>query len=136
MPNAPSSSFTGLIDSAKKWSKPEDVIVIIGGTNSNAEDMRKYVKRLPATISNLPNPIFFVETPERHDHPELNASIHLANQMVAAAIRPTQRIRFDPDRTDFTKHGLHLNSRGKYALSKSITRAIGSPPSPLKAEDY
>lgn len=128
MPGAPASQFSSLIASAASWSSPEDVIVVVGGTNRCREDLPVYEKRLRAVLPTVHNPVFFVDTPHRYDDPSQNYYIDQANRAVDGIIAGFPNVsRFSLaglDRSHSTRHGLHLNHRGKRILCSQIADGL------------
>ena len=74
--------------------------------------------------------IIIMSIPYRHDLEE-NARINLAIKKLNKKLKDiTQRFRHviiiysDINRTYFTRHGMHLNNRGKAKLAKEIVNLI------------
>ena len=127
-PGGPVALFPSMIAGAARMSSPQDIIVVLGGTNSIADDLSPLQNELKNVLTTIPNAVFFTETPARHDRPEENGKIALLNEAVDEIITQCQnaaRISVsDLQREDYTQHGLHLNRRGKHHVASRIAAVI------------
>jgi hypothetical protein len=119
---------------ASKIGTERDVFVISGGSNDidiNYEKTSDVLSKMVKFIQLFNNSkIIIMSIPYRHDLEE-NARINLAIKKLNKKLKDiTQRFRHviiinsDINRTYFTRHGMHLNNRGKAKLAKEIANLI------------
>jgi hypothetical protein len=111
-----------------------DVIVINGGVNdisTQKNQINKVVVKLARLIQRFRNiNIIVVNVPHRYDlnrNSAINQEIQEFNnklKKIARVFSQVVIVETDLDRKYFTRHGLHLNNRGKEYLSKLIATQI------------
>ena len=115
---------------------PHDCVIVLAGTN-DVSKTRPYQLSLHRAFGKLRNVlrqtrVVFCSLPVRHDCPNLNADVGVANHLLFELLSRSQApgaVWFnlkDLFRRNFTQHGLHLNKRGKDLLSKCLARLITS----------
>jgi hypothetical protein len=121
-------SSTGIIKQLLK----EDAVVIWGGSNdiakNNASTSMKHL--LDLVINATHTNIILISAPHRFDLMEtscINQEIENFNNKLRTKLERTgkaEMIEVDNDRTLFTSHGQHLNSRGKESMANKIASMI------------
>lgn len=111
----------------------EDQVVIVGGAGNSLDRDGEYdiggdLERI-ATQTGGTN-VHFVQLFQRHDRPRLNTAVRRINTRLEEALMtegmghiavvPVETIQ----RSDFTRHGLHLNRYGKGRLAKLIGDSV------------
>ncbi|KAG8245116.1 SUMO1 sentrin specific peptidase 8, partial [Homalodisca vitripennis] len=110
--------------SHQNYSK-NDVIVIVGGTNSIDNEEKKIEQLLISLLKKTSETNVVLTTiPHRYDQPQINQKIQNENKKIYK-IAENQKISFIPinillTREQYTKHGLHLNKQGKDVLCITI----------------
>ena len=126
-----------LVDTMEKDCKylgKSDVIVINGGAN-DISTMRSHtinaVGKMARFVQKYNNTnIIIVNIPPRYDVEKasvINSEIRAFNKQLlklGKAYRHVNILETDLDRKLFTRHGMHLNKRGKEWLSKSLATQI------------
>jgi hypothetical protein len=131
-PGAPMKVISSTAHEEKKALKSKDVLVIWGGanniSNNNAREAITNVSEL--VKENKDVNIVLISAPHRHDLiPEscVNDEVLKYNSLLTKVTKlhtNVQLLQVDLDRSHFTKHGMHMNSRGKDALSHQLAMQI------------
>jgi len=139
----PNGTSHNILQNAKNMTKDftkDDTIVLILGTNdlANYEDTEKsaylLISRLKKFTEELQNTTNIIIVSLFYRHDIIWGDIHETTEKVNSNIKKISSpgvIVIEVDdflRTHFTNHGLHLNKRGKYHLSKKIIAAIKHKP--------
>ena len=112
--------------------KSDDFIVVWGGANdiskNNAKEALKLLSKF-VTEHTEPN-IVLINSPHRYDLiPEscVNQELTKFNRKLNKIMKPQTHVKvleLELDRKHFTRHGLHLNSEGKRAISQQLAIMI------------
>lgn len=132
-PSASLGQVTEDVGSLCKDFTKEDTVVIVGGAGNSIDRDSNYsiesdlVKIVSATKH---TGVELVSVLERHDRPHLNSSVGRVNLELERllgsgmgshiGVVPVKSIR----RWDYTRHGLHLNRKGKGKLSGLIAKKL------------
>lgn len=118
----------------------EDWMVLLGGANGLDEcecgvnDWMNDIKELGSELNQSNKKLIIVETPYRfnNSHPRTNHRIKsLNNKLKESSDKigcPFVRLNDFLDRSHYTKHGLHLNKRGKEVLADLVVKTIKFSP--------
>ena len=133
-PSAKTEKLVGTMENDFKCLEKSDVIVINGGANDVSSmrsqtinavvNMARFVQKYNNTN------IIIVNIPHRHDLDRtsvINSEIQAFNRQilkVAKAYSHVTIVEMDLDRKLFTRHGMHLNKRGKEWLAKLLATQI------------
>lgn len=129
MPGAPASVFVECLTTAAKALSPDDVIVVVGGSNNFDQDLVTYTQRLRETLPQIKQKILFTGIPPRFDDPASNVLIEAANKSINEELvkhSNVTKVNVNLTRNFFTSHGFHLNHSGKRFLCSEIAEAIFS----------
>jgi hypothetical protein len=131
----PNTGLSELISTVKNVSSKltrRDTLIMIGGsndidTNIHSQNLTSMVNLLQDTQNTN---LILAEVPVRYD---VGARIHI-NEEIESYNRKLQKvtkefqhvslIKVTPNREQFTKHGLHLNSKGKELFSKELLKIL------------
>lgn len=125
-PGAPLTYIYDNIKRDKSSFSENDVVVIIGGTNSIEVDQVSTCKMIEDNIINLSHTnVVLTTVPYRYDKPQDNARIYNLNKKMYGLVEKHSEVSFIPinnllTREHYTQHGLHLNRKGKELLSNLI----------------
>lgn len=133
-PGARMKELVGTMEKECKYLGKSDVIVINGGAN-DISSMRTHtinaVGKIARFVQKYNNTnIIIANIPLRYDlekSSEINSEIHAFNKQlikVKKAYSHVNILETESDRKLFTRHGMHLNKRGKEWLSKSLATQI------------
>lgn len=128
-PNAGLGQVTEDIGSLCKDFTKEDTVVIVGGPGNSIDRDSEYsiesdLVKIASTTKHTS--VGFVSVLRRHDQPHLNSSVGRVNLELEWLLRSDigSHIGLIPvdaiGRWDYTRHGLHLNRKGKGKLSGLI----------------
>ncbi|KAG8271110.1 SUMO1 sentrin specific peptidase 8 [Homalodisca vitripennis] len=112
----------------------ENPVILLGGTNDslsdNMQEIYESVENKLITISQN-RPVFITTIPIRHDKPfnhPTNQDIQLANNYISEITARNGNVHLlnlnGFRRSDYTRHGLHLNNKGKTKLAHKIIKSI------------
>ena len=131
-PGAHMNAITATAGEAVKSLKCDDVVVIWGGSNdisrNNKKDTLKKVNEFVKGNSELN--IVLINAPHRHDLiPEscVNKEVVKFNRQMKKIVKPysnVQLLEANLDRNYFSRHGMHLNSKGKEQYSKQLATIV------------
>jgi hypothetical protein len=129
----PNAGLSELINTAKGETSKltrRDTLIIIGG--SNDIDKNVHGKNLTSIVNLLQDTqhtnVILVEVPVRYDieaRARINEQIESYNrklQKVTKGFQHAKLIKVSSNRDQFTKHGLHLNNKGKELLAKELLK--------------
>lgn len=110
----------------------DDFLVILGGANDVAKNESKnIIHELNKHITTFKETnVIVMSVPHRYDLIEsscVNKEITFSNRKVTKWAKPltnTTVLDINLDKAQYTKHGLHLNAKGKYKMAKSISEHI------------
>lgn len=132
-PNAGLSHVAGNVRDFAKDLNKEDHVVIVGGPGNSLDRNLNYTIEMDmdhiAKASSHTN-VSFVNLFWRYDKPWINRRVRAVNQRLDQFLdrEGTSHIRIvdvsSMEEYGYTRHGLHLNSRGKDMLSHSIAKGI------------
>ncbi|KAF2888923.1 hypothetical protein ILUMI_17250 [Ignelater luminosus] len=129
-PNATFENVTAEVKSMTSNLTSEDFLIILAGSN-NALDGKTVTTDNLSTISNIENTnVIIIAVPYWKGRPVLNEFIYKINlQIYNELVVGKQNFSlFDintiMNKTDFTYHGRHLNSKGKKKLSFRLSQLI------------
>jgi hypothetical protein len=133
-PDAKTEELVGTIEKDFKCLGKSDVIIISGGAN-DVSSMRTQtisaVGKMTRFVQKYSNTnIIIVNTPHRHDLDRtsvVNSQIHAFNRQLFKVVKAYSHVTIvetDLDRKLSTRHGMHLNKRGKEWLSKLLAMQI------------
>lgn len=134
-PNAPLNIVTKDILEECSDANKNDFIVIMGGTNDIAKnESNEVVSALKSSLINLMNTnVIVIDVPFRHDLPVfscVNKAVVDTNIKIKNICKHFKNVHLleasKIDRTFHTRHGLHLNNKGKDTLCKDICNIIKS----------
>jgi hypothetical protein len=123
----------------------EDILIIWGGSNNIS---RNNTKEAISSVSDFAkiNPesnIILINAPHRHDltpHSCVNKEVAKYNRQVKMVVKQysnIQLLNLNLDRSHFTNHGMHMNSKGKHQTSQYLAELINQtfdqpqPPPPF-----
>lgn len=135
-PNAKIKEVTSSVQELTKNFSEDDSIIILGGTNdisnsnkseicSAIESVLPHSKRMKVVLSAIPT---------RYDKPNLNPEILITNNKILSVVnrhgdcnKKNIAINFCSERLErkhFTRHGLHMNAKGKSIMCKRYCELI------------
>jgi hypothetical protein len=132
----------------RKLLKSEDLLVIWGGSNISKNNVREAISNVSDLVKESKNTnIVLINALHRHDLiPEscVNKEVWKYNRLMRKVAKLYTNVHFleaDLDRSHFTRHGMHMNSKGKDFLSHQLAKQIDlifnksqSPPIPIPWE--
>ena len=128
LPGAPAETFIRLAKEAAGKLEPQDVLVLIGG--SNDIEAETYPAKLKDALPDIKQKIFISQVPLRYDKPQLNQAIDRVNKGLQVLAGEHPQVTIIPTsqapRHAYTKHGLHLNDYGKRLLCSEISETLAS----------
>jgi hypothetical protein len=109
----------------RKTLRSEDVLVIWGGLNNvSKNNTREAISNVSELVKESKDAnIVLISAPHRHDLiPEscVNKEVWKYNRLMRKVAKLYTNVKFleaDLDRSHFTRHGMHMNSKGKDLLS-------------------
>jgi hypothetical protein len=110
--------------------KSKDVLVIWGGSNNvSSNNTREAITNVSELVKeNKDVNIVLINAPHRHDLiPDscVNEEVLKYNRLMRKVTKlHSHLLQVDLDRSHFTKHGMHMKSRGKYILSHQLAMQI------------
>jgi len=124
--------ITTTANEERKSLKSDDVLVIWGGSNNiSKNNMREAISNVSEFVKESKDAnIVLINVPHRHDLiPEscVNKEVWKFNRLmrkVAKLNTNVQLLEVDLDRSHFTRHGMHMNSKGKDSLSHQLAKQI------------
>jgi hypothetical protein len=137
------------VDQLRASVKREDVLVVWGGSNNiSGNNMREAISNVSDFVKNSPESnIILMNAPHRHDlipNSCVNKEVAKYNRLMRKVVKQNTNIQFlelDLDRSHFTNHGMHMNSKGKDQSSQHLAKLIGvifdlpqPPPIPIPWE--
>lgn len=129
-PGASFSEVTHEVDKLGENLKKNDHLLIIAGTNDVEKcSVGRLTKDIFKTLSNLNHTNVIVATlPVRHDKPDLDLKVAQINAEIERFVLNSKRMKLLRlhvlPRHLFTKHGLHLNRRGKARVATTIAQLL------------
>ena len=119
------------IKSVKKFTK-EDTVVVWGGTryvgkNESAKELHQLKNFIE---QNNQTNFIVIGVPHRYDMDLkscVNEEVKVYNRKLKKCLKTcenTEILEIDSNRNLFTKHGLHLNSKGKDQIAEKIAQSI------------
>jgi hypothetical protein len=148
-PGAQMKGISTTTNEERKSLKSEDVLVIWGGSNNISKNsMREAISNVSELVKESKDAnIVLINAPHRHDLiPEscVNKEVWKYNTLMRKVAKLYTNVKFmeaDPDRSHFTRHGMHMNLKGKDFLSHQLAKQIDlifnkpqSPPIPIPWE--
>lgn len=113
-------------------------MVVIAGTNNFDVNGRcnSFLTELDSFLKSVPSPkILLVGLPARHDSPFMNPVVDKVNCDLLSLSNLHNNVSFVPlqsiSRDLFTKHGLHLNYKGKVVLADLLINSLNPSSSTL-----
>jgi lysophospholipase L1-like esterase len=130
----PGASITTLSESLKDTSstlKKNDIIVFCGGSNDVARNQsRKGLRYMSNFVRKcLHTNVVLLSVPHRHDLAEwscVNKEINTFNRKMFKMMKCYDHVTVlnsEQNREHFTRHGMHLNKKGKAEIAKHIIEA-------------
>ena len=127
----PNAGLMELLHSAKKDLRTltsKDTLIIVGGSNDiDKRDLDKNITSIVNYLEDIQNTnVIVILVPVRYDieaKSQINERIENYNKeldKITKRFRHVQLIKVTTNRGHFTRHGLHLNYKGKEVLSKEI----------------
>jgi hypothetical protein len=133
----PGASINQLVPSQEEELKDlgeKDVIVISGGTNdidNNSDKGSEVLSKMTKFMQSYNNTnIVIMSIPHKYDldkDSRINLAIQKLNRKLktmAQLFKHVTIIETDSNRKYYTKHGLHLNNKGKEKLARSVANLI------------
>jgi hypothetical protein len=126
--------------------KKEDVLIVWGGSDDiSKNNCRQAISNLSDFVKNsYGSNVIVINAPHRHDPSTqscVNKEVAKFNQQMKKVIKLNtnlQLLELELDRSHFTNHGMHMNSKGKDQASQHLSKLIGSisdiplpPPIPI-----
>jgi len=110
----------------------KDTIIIWGGSNDvYKNETQSGLKSLYTFVNRRANTnILTLMIPHRHDlspHSCVNEEIQTYNRKLHKVMKNLDGVKvvdYDLSREDFTRHGLHINAKGKTKVAKNITQIL------------
>lgn len=135
-PNACLSDVVGDISALSKGLDKEDHVVVVGGAGNSLDRNLNY--SIEADINYIAGRsghtnVSFVNLFRRHDRPWIDRVVGRVNLQLDLSLLGGDRAHIDVIdttsivREEYTRHGLHLNSRGKGTLTRLIVENIRRP---------
>jgi len=132
MPGAGLAHITTVAQEETPNLTPHDSVVIWGGSNDiNKNEASCGLKHLQNFINHTSNTnILTLAAPHRHDLQQtscINKEIHVFNRKLHKIFKVRDSVSvidIDVHRSNFTQHGLHLNTVGKEKLAEIIAKSI------------
>jgi len=131
-PGAQMHAITGTAGEAVKSLKCDDVVVIWGGSNdisrNNVKDALKNVNEF--VKGTMETNIVLINAPHRHDLiPDscVNKEVAKFNRQLKKIVKLYPNVHLleaNLDRNYFTRHGMHLNPKGKELLSQQLAAVV------------
>jgi hypothetical protein len=120
------------IDELRASVKREDILIVWGGSNNiSKNNMRESISSISAFVkTSSESNILLINAPHRHDLiPNLcvNKEVAKYNRLMKIVAKQNPNIQFldlDLDRSHFTNHGMHMNSKGKDQTSQHLAELI------------
>jgi hypothetical protein len=114
--------------------KKEDVLIVWGGSNGiSKNNCRQAITNLSDFVKNSHGSnVIVINAPHRHDLSTqscVNKEVAKFNRKMKKVIKLNpnlQLLELELDRTHFTNHGMHMNSKGKDQASQHLSKLIGS----------
>lgn len=131
-PGATLTFLTNKINMVSKSMAKDDILLIIGGSNDISNNPRFNIKPLIDSCLNhtYHNKVLLLEIPFRYDLQGCNNSIRRVNRFIKDLIicyenQNCSQISLNVlSRKDYSRHGLHLNERGKNHLCSIINNHV------------
>ncbi|KAG8321039.1 hypothetical protein J6590_054992 [Homalodisca vitripennis] len=135
-PGDPVMSMVDRAGAVATKAKASDYLVLVGGTNCVTEEsVERLSPKLDALAVGMQGRVVWVETPYRYDLPQRNNLLKRQNEVLKEKCTKYKwaflGINSLMDRSCYTRHGLHLNWRGKDILSGVIESYIAYSVDPL-----
>src|SRR5215510_451051 len=109
----------------------EDFVIVWGGSNIGRNNTKEALKFMSEFVTNHKElNIILINSPHRHDLlPKscVNLEVVKFNRQLVKLMKPHAKVKvveLKLDRNHFTRHGLHLNSEGKYLVSLKVAQAL------------
>jgi len=141
----PNAKFIDLINTVNselcKLTK-SDTIILFGGSNdigksvhgNNLTSIRNFLEGTQNTNVIILEVLVRYDTGARSNINEQIDSFNKKLHKVIKSFMHVKLIKVTTNREDFTKHGLHLNSRGKEKMSKKLLKHLSTPQKKKVAE--
>ena len=131
-PGAQMKDITTTAKEERKSLKSEDLLVILGGSNNiSKNNMREATSNVSDLVKgSIDTNIVLINAPHRHDLiPEscVNKEVWNYNRLMRKVAKLNTNVQFlevDLDRSHFTRHGMHMDSKGKDILSQQLAKQI------------
>jgi lysophospholipase L1-like esterase len=131
----PGAQMNDITKSAKeevKSLKSEDLVVIWGGANDISRNNTKKALKLMSEFVNENNElnIVIINSPYRHDldfESCVNQEVTKFNRQLKKIMKLQSKVKvleLNLDRSHFTTHGLHMNSKGKELVSQKLALMV------------
>lgn len=128
----PNGTFKNVIEGSvgiKESFTNEDAVIVLAGTNNVPDRCGDLKQSLEEVLSSFKDTRVIVGSiPYRHDMSSFNSSIFKINRDFLEVIGPcnhAQFVSFDHlHRSLFTRHGLHLNIKGKRKVAEMLAEAV------------
>ena len=116
----------------------KDTVIVNGGSNDvGKSDLNSNLTSIVKFLDDLqPTNVILAEIPLRYD---IGATLHISDQIkqynkklgkVTKSYKQVKLIKITTNREHYTKHGLHLNSRGKESMAKELLINLQVKPVP------
>jgi hypothetical protein len=137
------------VDELRSSVKKEDVLVVWGGSNDiSKNNSRQAISNMSDFVKNSSGSnVIVINAPHRHDlipNSCVNKEVAKFNRLMKKVIKQNpniQLLELELDRSHFTNHGMHMNSKGKDQASQHLAKLIDSiidiphpPPIPIPWE--
>lgn len=128
----PNGKMENILETVRAYSSNVcDYVVIMGGTNNivNERCSLDFVLDLETTLGKMSSQkVILVGLPARHDNPSLNTSVNKVNSDLLSLSSKYNNVTFlslsSIPRFAFTRHGLHLNFKGKHMLANLLADSM------------
>lgn len=135
IPGARLENITKLADGEISSLEKSDSVIVIGGANDiNKNEVNVGLKHLGKFVKSRQNTnIMIVTAPHRYDLKEsscVNKEIEVFNRKLHKVLKTVDNVKIiqaNLGRSDFTRHGLHLNLSGKEKMAKLLGESINKP---------
>jgi hypothetical protein len=125
----------------RETAERDDVLIVWGGSNNiSRNNMREAITNATDFVKNSrQSNIILMSAPHRHDLTQsscVNKEVARFNSLMRKVIKQNSNTHFleiNSDRSHFTTHGMHMNSKCKDLTAQLLAKHIGSmtdPPQP------
>jgi len=131
-PGAPMEEILTTADELRTSVRREDILIVWGGSNNiSKNNTQKAISSVSDFAkNNSGSNIILINAPHRHDlipHSCVNKEVVKYNRLMKKVVKQYPNIQLldlDLDRSHFTTHGMHMNSKGKNRTSQCLADLI------------